>query len=295
VSVRSPIAARLYAAAALVGFAANSLLCRAALGARSIDATSFTVVRIASGALVLALFARGRARDATARGALTAADLRGPLALYLYAICFSLAYLRLPTGMGALVLFGSVQATMIGAGLVAGERPTRADWLGLALAIAGLVTLLRRGLGAPDPVGATLMIVAGAAWGGYSLLGRGVASPLIATARNFTRALPLALVTLAVVAFAATRAPSLSLHVSARGAALAVASGALASGVGYALWYAALPSLSAIQAAVVQLAAPLLAATAGVLFLAEQPTLRLAVGGALIAAGVTLAIARRAR
>lgn len=297
VAARSPLAVRSYTVAALAGFAANSLLCRAALGARSIDAASFTACRIGSGALVLALLAGARARPPAATGdagndRARAGGLGGALALYLYAICFSLAYLRLTTGMGALILFAAVQTTMIGAGLVGGERPTPAGWLGLGLALAGLVVLLRRGLGAPDPVGAALMIGAGVAWGSYSLAGRGVAAPLVVTARNFARALPLALVTLAVVALAARRAPSLALHVSRRGAGLAVASGALASGVGYALWYAALPSLSAMQAAVVQLAAPLLAALAGVVLLAEAPSLRLAVAALAIAAGVILTILR---
>jgi drug/metabolite transporter (DMT)-like permease len=281
------LSVRLATVAALVGFAANSLLCRAALGARTIDATSFTIVRIASGAVVLALLARGRRASAGGFG--------GALALYVYALCFSIAYLRLTTGMGALILFGAVQTTMIGAGLVAGERPTPAGWLGLGLALAGLVILLRRGLGAPDPVGGALMIVAGVAWGRYSLLGRGVAAPLAATAGNFARALPLALLTLAIVALLTPRAPALALHVSGAGVALAVFSGALASGVGYALWYRALPALSAMQAAVVQLAAPLLAALAGVVLLAEAPTPRLAAGGAAIAAGVLLVITRGRR
>lgn len=287
---RSAASTQLHTAAAIVGFAANSLFCRAALGVRSIDAISFTALRVVSGAMVLALLARGRARQAGD------APARGALALYAYAICFSLAYLRLPAGLGALLLFGSVQATMIGAGIVSGERPTRAEWLGLALAVAGVVALFRRGLGAPDPAGAALMIVAGVAWGRYSLVGRGVAAPLVATARNFVRATPLALGTLAVAALAGARLPSLAVHITSRGVAFAVASGAIASGLGYALWYAALPSLTALQAAVVQLAAPLLAAAAGVVLLSETPTLRLVVGGAAIACGVTLAVTgRRAR
>ena len=307
---RPALAPRLFTALALVGFAANSLLCRAALGARTIDAASFTALRIASGALVLGLLAQRRSTAAP-----RTRDLRGALALFAYALCFSLAYLRLPTGMGALLLFGAVQATMIGIGLFTGERPSRAEWLGLLLALGGLVTLLKRGLGAPDPVGAALMLVAGAAWGIYSILGRGglatgsalprfrslrsprsvVGAPLAITAHNFARALPLALLMPAAAALLAPHFPSLSLRLQPGGILLAVASGALASGVGYALWYAALPSLTALQAAVVQLAAPLLAAVAGVVVLGEQPTLRLALAALAIGAGVTLAVAARRR
>lgn len=265
--------------AALIAFAANSLLCRAALGVGAIDAATFTAVRLGAGALVLAALVRGR--RAAARGWVA------PVALFAYAATFSFAYLRLTTGTGALILFGCVQLTMIGWGLRAGERPRATDWLGLALATGGLVALLLPGLAAPDPIGAALMAAAGVAWGVYSLRGKGVVDPLAATARNFLWTLPL------VAVLAAVGAPWA--HASARGVALAAASGALASGVGYAVWYAALRGLTSTRAAIVQLAVPLLAAAAGVGLLDEAVSPRLAGAGAAILGGIALAIVTRAR
>jgi drug/metabolite transporter (DMT)-like permease len=267
------------AALAIVGFAANSLLCRAALGARAIDAAGFTAIRLASGAVVLwALARRPRGGGSWASAAALAA----------YAVAFSIAYLRLPAGIGALVLFACVQATMIGWGVKKGERPGAAEWGGLAVAAAGLVVLARPGRAAPDAAGVALMAVAGVAWGVYSLRGRGATRPLATTADNFARTLPAA-AGLAAVAAATHGAPS------ARGAALAVASGALASGVGYSLWYAALPGLRAAQAAIVQLAAPALAAAGGVAILGEPPTVRLVAGGGAVLGGVALAVWSRRR
>lgn len=270
--------------AALIGFAANSLLCRMALGASSADAWSFTAIRLGAGALTLAALARISAGSAQAR---EGGNWTSAVALFAYAAAFSLAYLRLSTGTGALVLFASVQATMIGWGILRGARPALLEWAGIAVALAGLALLTLPGATAPDPLGLSLMVVAGAAWGAYSLRGRASRSPLAATAGNFMRSVPFALAGLAV-GFAGD-----SLHVGGRGAALAVASGALASGVGYSLWYLALPGLTATRAAVVQLVVPVLAALAGIALLGESATPRLVAAGALILGGVATTVLGR--
>jgi drug/metabolite transporter (DMT)-like permease len=265
---------------ALVGFAANSLLCRAALGAGSIDAASFTAIRIASGAAILFVLARGKVRG---KG-----NWASAAALFAYAAAFSFAYLRLVTATGALILFACVQATMIGWGVARGERPHVFEWLGFAIAIAGLVVLVLPGLAAPDPLGAALMASAGIAWGVYSLRGRGAKNPLAVTADNFLRAVPMAALLLLVI-------PITGGHVEPRGAVLAIASGAIASGIGYSLWYAALPSLAATRAAIVQLSVPVLAAGAGALLLHELVTARLAIASALILGGIAIALVAKQR
>jgi drug/metabolite transporter (DMT)-like permease len=266
-------------AAALTGFAANSLLTRAGLGGGLIDAGTFTGLRLASGALTLLILARLRGGGRASAGGgswIAAAALAG------YAIAFTLAYARIGAGIGALLLFGAVQITMIGTGLVRGERPSRLDWLGLALAIGGLVILTRPGLAAPDPIGAALMATAGACWGLYSLLGRRRADPLGATTGNFLRA------TLFGVVFAGLVWSSR--HVTHTGAMLAIASGSLASGVGYTLWYAALPSLAAWRAAVVQLLVPIVTAVAALAMLGEPLTSRLLVAMACVVGGIGLTV-----
>jgi len=269
------------AALALVGFAGNSLLCRLALRGGEIDAASFTGVRLATGALALVLLA---GRSAFRRGSWLSA-----LALFVYAAPFSFAYLRLGAGVGSFILFASVQATMLGTAIAVGERPSPRVWLGLVIAVAGLVALTLPGAAAPDPLGSALMIVAGIAWGIYSLRGRGGADPLAATAGNFARSLPLAALLVAGALLA--QAP---LSATPRGLALAAASGALASGVGYSLWYAALRVLRATTAAVLQLVVPVLAAGGAVVLLAEPVTGRLLLSGAAITGGVALALTRRA-
>jgi len=265
-------------ALALVAFAGNSILCRLALGSHLIDPAGFTAVRLGSGALTLWLVTALRAGGLPR----TEGQWGSAVALFAYAAAFSLAYITLSAGTGALILFGAVQLTMILAGLRAGERPRPAEWLGLALALGGLLVLVRPGLAAPSPVGSALMATAGIAWGVYSLRGRGSTEPLRNTAGNFLRTLPLAVLMLLAAGGGATWEP--------RGVLLAVASGALASGLGYAIWYAALPALTATRAALVQLLVPVLAAGGGVALLGEAIPLRLPVAAALVLGGVALAV-----
>jgi drug/metabolite transporter (DMT)-like permease len=282
----TPARTALWTTVALCAFAANSLLCRAALGAnasdvRAIDAAGFTGLRLASGAIVLALLVRARGER------IGGGSWRGGLALCAYAVGFSLAYVRIAAGTGALILFGAVQVTMIASALARREHLSARQWSGLALALAGLVWLVLPGVHAPDAVGALWMTGAGIAWGAYSLMGRGSTRPLAATAHNFAWSLPLAACFVLV--------ERSGLHANARGVVLAVASGAVASGLGYAVWYTALRGLGAARAAIVQLAVPILAATGGVLFLAEAPSLRLAASAALVLAGVAAAVWTRPR
>jgi drug/metabolite transporter (DMT)-like permease len=268
-----------FTCAALVGFAGNSLLCRLALGQRAVDAATFTSVRLCAGALTLTLLAdRGRAPSPTGRGG----SWTAAIALFAYAAAFSFAYLRLSAGTGALILFGAVQATMIGWALRAGDRPRPLVWVGFGVALCGLVTLTLPGLSSPDPEGAGLMVLAGIAWGAYSLLGRSAANALAVTAQNFRRSLPLAA--------AASLVTLGHAHASLRGVALAAVSGSVASGVGYSFWYAALRGLSRTRAAIAQLAVPPLAAAGGVVLLGETVTPRLWAAGALILAGVGAAV-----
>lgn len=270
------------AALAMTAFAANSLLCRLALKGSGIDAASFTAVRILSGALVLWLLAR-RAAPPLSGGSWVAA-----VALLTYAVAFSFAYITLPAGSGALLLFGTVQVTMIVSGLMAGERLVPWQVAGLVAAAVGLVALVLPGVAAPPLAGAVLMIVAGLAWGIYSLRGRRGREPaLIATAGNFLRAAPLAL---AVVAAAVLVAPA-GLRVDGMGLIYALLSGALASGMGYALWYATLPRLTATRAASLQLSVPVITALAGVPLLGEPLSLRLVLASAAVLGGIALVIA----
>jgi drug/metabolite transporter (DMT)-like permease len=270
---------------ALVAFAANSVLCRLALGRAAIDAASFSTIRLASGAGVLLIITAVVNRKAPALGR---GNPVSALFLFLYAAAFSFAYNGLGAGAGALILFGSVQATMILFALGSGERPRVLEWAGLGLALSGLVYLVFPGLAAAPPLlSSASMAVAGISWGLYSLRGRGAESPLVATTRNFVLALPPALIVNLLMLRAA--------HVSRTGVMLAVLSGALASGVGYVVWYAALRGLTATRAATVQLAVPVLAASGGVLFLSERITLRLLLAAFVILGGVALALTARAQ
>jgi drug/metabolite transporter (DMT)-like permease len=280
---RPPVA--LLTLLALVGFAANSLLCRTALRTSDIDPASFTSIRLASGALTLAAIVRLRGRPTASAGSFASAA-----ALFAYAIAFSFAYVRLDSGTGALLLFGAVQMTMVGGAMARGERPRAREWLGLLVAIGGLVLLVFPSLSSPPPLAAASMLSAGAAWGVYSLRGKGTPDPLAATASNFARALPFALV-VSVLAFG-TSGPA---HATTRGVACAVASGALASGIGYSLWYAALAELTATRAGIVQLSVPVVAAVGGVMLLGEHPTSRLAIASCAILGGIALATLNASR
>jgi len=265
----------------MLAFAANSLLCRLALGPQQIDAASFTSVRIISGALMLGLLILPHAR----KDAMPVINWRSVVALFAYMICFSIAYRSLPAGTGALILFAAVQLTMIIVALRSGETLPKLSWCGLLLAVAGLVYLVSPGVSAPDPAGAVLMTIAGIAWGCYSLLGRATPDPLQATAYNFIFSVPLTL--LSSVFFLR------EMHVTPVGIGLAVAAGAIAAGLGYYIWYAALQQLAAMRAATVQLSVPVIAAIGGVLLLAEPVTARLLVASAATLGGIAIVLTRR--
>jgi drug/metabolite transporter (DMT)-like permease len=271
-----------YTAFALIAFAANSVLCRLALGVAAIDAASFTTIRLVSGALVLLLLARAirKTRTADHRGNWTSAFM-----MFLYAVTFSFAYISLNTGTGALILFGSVQATMIIFAVCKGERLRLLGWLGLFAGLAGLTYLVFPGLAAPSASGATLMAVAGIAWGIYSLRGRGSLSPVAVTTDNFLRSTPFVLL-ISLIFFQ-------NLHITFAGAFFAALSGGLTSAIGYVIWYAALRDHSATSAAIVQLIVPVLAALGGVVLLSEQLTVRLLLSSAMILGGVALALTQR--
>lgn len=272
------------ASLAMVAFAGNSLLCRAALGRQLIDAASFTTLRLLSGAIVLLLLARALSAS---RAASAPRDWVAALVLFAYAISFSFAYTLLTAGIGALILFGSTQATMLAAGLRAGERFGSAAWCGLAIAVAGVAWLVAPGVSAPNPLGAALMAAAGIGWGAYSLRGRRLGDPVRMNADSFLRSLPLA---------AAASALLVGIrHVTPEGAVLAIASGAATSGIGYIVWYAALQGLTATRAAVIQLSVPAIAALGGVLFLLEPLSWRLALSSIAILGGIGLTLTRRAR
>lgn len=265
-------------AAALACFAANSLLCRAALGAGRIDPGTFTAVRLGSGAVALAALVAGARRARPVGGSWVSA-----VALSVYAAAFSLAYVRIRAGVGALVLFALVQASMVGYGVATGATLGLRGWVGAALATTGLAWLTLPGAGAPDGAGVVLMALAGVAWGVYSIRGRRAGDPLATTADNFLRAAPLAVAFLLAQASGARATPA--------GLALAAASGALASGMGYAAWYAVLPALGAARAGTLQLAVPVLAAAGAAALLGEPVTPRLAGAGLAIVAGVALSLA----
>ncbi|TBW04085.1 EamA family transporter [Azotobacter chroococcum] len=267
----------LLTALAMLAFAGNSLLCRLALRDTGIDAASFTGVRILAGALTLWLLLRLGSGRGRAGGSWS-----GAVALFVYAAGFSFAYLQLDAGVGALLLFGAVQLGMLLYGLWRGERLGPWASLGLLLALAGLVALLLPGANAPAPGSAALMLLAGLAWAVYSLLGRGSADPLAATAGNFLRAVPLALL-LGLLLLAQSEPDP-------QGLAYALLSGALTSGLGYAVWYSALRGLGALQAATVQLSVPILAALAGALLLGEALTLRLSLAGLAVLGGIALVL-----
>jgi drug/metabolite transporter (DMT)-like permease len=272
-----------FTALAMAAFAANSVLCRMALGHDTIDPASFTLIRLVSGALTLALIVLVKNKSAAmTHGAWFPAGM-----LFLYAVTFSFAYTTLSTGTGALILFGTVQLTMILSGIFSGERPRARAWLGLTLAMGGFIYLVSPGLSAPSPTGAALMTVAGVAWGLYSLRGRYSTDATATTMGNFIRAVPFALLTSLLT--------YMNMDLSEAGVVLAVLSGAIASGIGYVIWYVALPGLTATHAATVQLSVPVLAALGGVVILSESFTLRLFVASAAILSGIGMVLGRPAQ
>lgn len=267
-------------ALALFAFAGNSLLCRAALQHTLIDAASFTTIRLISGALTLSLLMQLTRREAIGRG-----NWLSAFALFTYAAAFSFAYVNLPAGTGALLLFGSVQTGMIAWGLAKGERFSALQWGGLLLALAGLVGLLLPGLSAPPLGAALLMVTAGLAWAVYSLRGKGAGDPLRVTSGNFARTVPLTLLLYLLMLSDA--------HLDAAGVAYAVASGALTSGLGYTLWYAALPQLKATNAATLQLSVPVITALIGIAWLDELLSGRLLLASVAILGGIALVIRQK--
>jgi len=267
-------------ALAMIAFAGNSLLCRIALTQTNIDAATFTTIRLMSGAVVLWLVVRMRRGTSAGAGNWSSA-----FALFIYAAGLSFAYMRLPAATGALLLFGAVQATMIGYGVYTGERPGKFQIVGLILAIGGLVGLLLPGLSAPPLYGSVLMLSAGVAWGIYSLSGKGKGDPTCVTAGNFLRTVPIA----ATLSLVTLQEASLDLA----GFSCAALSGALASGAGYVAWYTALPAMKAANAATVQLSVPVITALGGVFLLGESISLRMILASAAILGGIALVIVEK--
>lgn len=265
----------------MLAFAANSILNRAALSSGDIGAADFAMIRTVSGALMLALILRLRAGHFWALGEVSFGPAFG-LAVYL--VGFAFAYQSLEAGVGALILFGTVQVIMMGWGLFSGERPGPLGIVGILLALAGLLILTLPGASAPDPLGAALMAAAGVGWGYYSIYGKGVHDPLAATAGNFLMAVPLALIVW--LGFAS------DVVLRSNGVLLAVVSGAVTSGLGYALWYRVLPDLRRISAALAQLSVPVLAIVAGVILLGEQPGWLVVLASGLILGGIFLSLKR---
>jgi drug/metabolite transporter (DMT)-like permease len=267
---------------AMVAFAGNSLLCRLALKQTAIDAASFTGIRMVAATLVLWLIVLGRNRNVAHEG-----NWLSAWALFAYAALFSFAYIDLPAAAGALILFGSVQTTMIGYGFLSGERLRGKQVVGLMMALCGLGGLMLPGLSAPPLFSSVLMVGAGIAWGIYSLRGRGAGDPTKVTAGNFLRTVPMT----AALSLVMSRGTVLD----APGVIYAILSGGLTSGIGYAIWYAALPNLRASQAATVQLSVPVIAALGGVLLIGELLTLRLVLASATILFGIALVVLEKAK
>lgn len=267
---------------AMVAFAANSVLCRMALGNHAIDASSFTVLRLLSGALVLLMIVslKKTKHQKSSKGSWAASSM-----LFLYAITFSFAYITLDTGTGALILFGTVQILMIVVSIFRGNRLHISEWTGVIIAFAGFVYLVLPGISSPSAMGFVLMTAAGIGWGAYTLKGRGSKAPLMDTAYNFIRTIPFIAI---VAAFAIKNA-----SYSTEGIFLAILSGGIASGVGYTIWYSALGGLSAVQAAVVQLTVPIIAAFGGVIFMSEKITTRLTLSSLMILGGILLVVLGR--
>ncbi|PCI34463.1 MAG: EamA family transporter [Alphaproteobacteria bacterium] len=287
--MKSPSSARtvLLTTLAMLAFAANSVLCRLALGAGLIDAASFTTVRGIAGAVTLSLILWLRQKTTKKTAPKTNSSWRPAVLLFTYMAFFSFAYVSLAAGTGALILFGAVQLTMFIVALRSGEPFSPLSWAGLSLAIGGLVYLVSPGLTAPDPLGALMMAIAGMAWGFYSLSGRGTTDPLASTTRNFAYSVPLVIVVSLIFLPEFNTSPT--------GLILAVVAGALTSGCGYVIWYAVLPALSATRAATIQLSVPAIATLGGVMLLAEPVSLRLALATAATLGGVAIVLSQRTK
>ncbi len=274
----------IFTAMALSAFAANSVLCRLALGSEAIDAGSFTSIRLISGSVTLFLILIVK-KNINLR--MTHGSWLSSMMLFVYAVTFSFAYITLDTGTGALILFGSVQTTMILLSVLYGNRLHISEWVGILVAFGGFIYLIFPGISTPSAFGFTLMSLSGIAWGVYTLRGRGSDDPLRDTAYNFFKTIPFILVLLLIVLGRGEG------NVSSEGFYYAVVSGGLTSGVGYSIWYIALKGLTATQAAVVQLSVPVIAAAGGVVFVSEEVTLRLLIATVLILGGILLVVLGR--
>jgi drug/metabolite transporter (DMT)-like permease len=283
-AVHGPLRIFVLTAATMVAFAGNALLCRAALRGGALDVVSFTVIRLASATLMLAAIVRVRSGP----GQLArAGSWYSAVVLIVYAITFSLAFVRIGASTGALLMCGAVQLTMMTGALVRGERPTLRQWFGFATAVIGLIVVNLPSLDPPPPLGAALMLASGVTWGMYSLHGRDATQPAAANAGTFLRSLPF-VAALTVVAFAT------STHLTERGVIFAIASGAFATGLGYVTWYAVMPSLGAARGAIVQLSIPVIAAAGAIVLLDEPLERHVVFGGAVLLGGLGLALWRPA-
>ena len=277
-----PLRTGLFTTFSLVAFAANSVLCRLALGENTISASGFTIIRLLAGALILFIILIFKKKKTTGK---SKGSWLGSFMLFLYAITFSYAYITLDTATGALILFGSVQTTIILLSLISGDRLNATEWIGVVIAFLGFLYLISPSVTTPSVLGFLLMSIAGMAWGVYTLKGRKSNQPVMDTAYNFIRSL---LFVLILSLFTIQKS-----HFTQEGILLAIASGGLTSGIGYVIWYKALGRLSAVQAAVVQLFVPVIAAFGGVLFLSEVITLRLTISALLILGGILLVVVGR--
>lgn len=281
---------------ALLAFAANSVLCRMALGQETIDATSFTAIRLLSGAAVLLLLVQVSRQKRAAKNERSKGSWISGMMLFLYATCFSYAYVTLDTGVGALIAFTSVQITMIAYGFFKGRRLNLTEWIGVLFAFGGFVYLVSPGISAPSAEGFVLMTLSGFGWGMYSVRGMGSVNPLEDTTFNFLRSNLFLLLFIALISITAVFYPRFfQPHLSEKGLYLAVLSGAITSGLGYTIWYMALRGLTNIQASVVQLSVPVIAALGGILLLSEKLSLRLALSSAVILSGILLVIIGKSR
>jgi drug/metabolite transporter (DMT)-like permease len=280
-------------ALALIAFAANSILCRLALTETTIDPLAFVALRLGSGAVAMAFLLRLRRRslpvgiDWQGQG-----SWLGAAALFGYALAFSLAYTAIPTGTGALLLFGTIQVALIVYGFAIGERLSWLQSLGFLCAIGGLVTLMLPSLGAPPMLFGGLMVLSGLSWAVYTLVGRRASHAMAATTGNFIRATPMGLlVLLGWVVYSAMETPLTSLGLTdLGGVAAALLSGAVASGVGYMLWYSVLKELPVTQVATLQLSVPVIATFGGVVLLGETVSLVLIGASAAILLGIALVV-----